>query len=102
MMRLGFKLRVPVDIAEIRVLLEQEFPEYTYSLYGLVGKALIVRQSSFRGVRVVVTAGRVGVSLQPPGLIASFIDAILRGVIGDTLNRRTAERVTALLQDRLG
>jgi hypothetical protein len=100
MKTLFFKPRIPVEMHEIKELLEKEFPEYEYSLFGVVGKGLKVKKSTFKGVRIIKGVGRIFVKKTPPTLLGAIVDQFLFGMIGDIMNAKMASQIVTLLRDR--
>jgi len=98
--RLIFKPTIPVDIHEIKELLEKEFPQYEYSLYGVVGKGLKVKESTFKGVRIIKQGGLICVSKKPATLLGAIVDVFFIGMIGDIMNAKMAGQIVNLLHDR--
>ncbi len=101
MQTLFFKPTIPVEMHEIKELLEKEFPEYEYSLYGVIGKkGLMIKKSTFKGARVGQAGGRIIVSKTPPTIIGSMIDRFFFGLISSYTNDKIACQIVTLLKER--
>ncbi len=67
-------LPTPTELADI---LKKEFSaEYSYKLFGLGKKSIIVGKSAFIGAQVSVSGNEISVQATPPSVFAGLLSAL--------------------------
>lgn len=73
-----FKLSIPIEFKELRDILSERFPEYQFTLFGLLGKGIMIadRNSGLTGARLVKGVGVYRIIPKPVSLVGRVLYAI--------------------------
>ena len=95
-----FKLTIPVEVNEMRDVLEKEFPEYQFTVYGSIGKGIMigVKDSGMTGARIVKAAGTYRIIPKPVSFLGRLIFAFTR--FNTPTSYKICNRVHTFLTER--
>ena len=83
-----FKANKNVDMHEMREKLAKKFPSYKFRIYGVLGKGIKAKRSTFRGARIIHVGRTIRVTNDCPTFWGSLIDTMLLDLISSFLNNK--------------
>lgn len=99
-----FRLTVPVDFQELRNVLEKEFPEHGFRVYGVVGKGIEVSKkgSGLTGARIVKALGKYRIRPKPVSPLGKMLYAFTLGAFNTRSSYTLCEQLRTFLVERYG
>ena len=97
-----FKLAVPVDLQEIRDILEKEFPEFRFRMYG-IGKGIILvskEGSEFTGARIVKVLGTYRITPTQASYLWRVLNRLTFGLFNTPSSYKLCRQLQAFLIER--